>query len=47
MAETKDPLQAFILSRDAVALANEAFFHHSMMGLLYFVSDQLMFLNLY
>lgn len=39
MAKTRDPLEAFVLSRDAVALANEAFFHPSMMGLLYFVSD--------
>ena len=37
MAHTTDPLQAFILSRDAVGLANEAFFDPSMMGLLYFV----------
>ncbi len=36
--KTTDPLQAFILSRDAVALANQAFFDPSMMGLLYFVS---------
>ena len=33
-----DSRKAFILSRDAVALANEAFFDPSMMGLLYFVS---------
>lgn len=38
MAHTKDPLQAFVLSRDAVGLANQAFFDPSMMGLLYFVS---------
>ena len=31
-------LEAFILSRDAVGLANQAFFDPSMMGLLYFVS---------
>jgi phosphatidylinositol glycan class S len=37
MAGTTDPLQAFLLSRDAVGLANEAFFDPSMMGLLYFV----------
>lgn len=30
--------EAFILARDAVGLANEAFFDPSMMGLLYFVS---------
>lgn len=36
--KTTGPLQAFILSRDAVALANQAFFDPSMMGLLYFVS---------
>jgi hypothetical protein len=30
--------ESFILSRDAVALANKAFFDPSMMGLLYFVS---------
>ena len=34
---TKDTTEAFILSRDAVGLANEAFFDPSMMGLLYFV----------
>ncbi len=39
MASTTDPLEAFLLSRDAVGLANEAFFDPSMMGLLYFVSD--------
>ncbi|GMK57143.1 hypothetical protein CspeluHIS016_0309830 [Cutaneotrichosporon spelunceum] len=32
----KSPLRAFVLSRDAVGLANEAFFDPSMMGLLYF-----------
>jgi phosphatidylinositol glycan class S len=42
MAHTTDPLQAFLLSRDAVGLANEAFFDPSMMGLLYFVRDGLM-----
>ena len=35
---TSDPFEAFVLSRDAVLLANEAFFDPSMMGLLYFVS---------
>lgn len=40
MKQTKDPLQAFVLSRDAVRLANKAFFDPSMMGLLYFVSSR-------
>ncbi|RXK39002.1 hypothetical protein M231_03732 [Tremella mesenterica] len=34
---TTDPKEAFLLSRDAVGLANAAFFDPSMMGLLYFV----------
>lgn len=36
-ARANSPRAAFVLSRDAVALANEAFFDPSMMGLLYFV----------
>ncbi|TXT13700.1 hypothetical protein VHUM_01067 [Vanrija humicola] len=36
-ARAASPRAAFVLSRDAVALANEAFFDPSMMGLLYFV----------
>lgn len=40
MDKTKDPKEQFILSRDAVGLANKAFFDPSMMGLLYFVSPQ-------
>ncbi|GFZ47102.1 hypothetical protein JCM24511_04844 [Saitozyma sp. JCM 24511] len=36
---TSDPLEAFVLSRDAVALANQAFFDPSMMGLLYFPNE--------
>ncbi|ORY28798.1 phosphatidylinositol-glycan biosynthesis class S protein [Naematelia encephala] len=39
MDKTSDPLAAFILSRDAVGLANEAFFDPSMMGLLYFPDE--------
>ncbi|CAK9779956.1 hypothetical protein CC85DRAFT_158535 [Cutaneotrichosporon oleaginosum] len=35
-AQDMSPLTAFVLSRDAVGLANEAFFDPSMMGLLYF-----------
>ncbi|BEI84378.1 hypothetical protein CcaverHIS002_0409820 [Cutaneotrichosporon cavernicola] len=35
-AQDMSPLNAFVLSRDAVGLANEAFFDPSMMGLLYF-----------
>ncbi|WOO81447.1 GPI transamidase component PIG-S [Vanrija pseudolonga] len=35
-ARANSPRAAFVLSRDAVALANEAFFDPSMMGLLYF-----------
>ena len=38
MDKTTTPLDVFILSRDAVGLANQAFFDPSMMGLLYFVS---------
>ena len=38
MDKSKDPKEQFILSRDAVGLANKAFFDPSMMGLLYFVS---------
>ncbi|KAK4684128.1 GPI-anchor transamidase subunit S, partial [Tremellales sp. Uapishka_1] len=34
-----DPLDAFLLSRDAVGLANQAFFDPSMMGLLYFPDE--------
>ncbi len=34
-----DPLEIFLLNRDAAGLANEAFFDPSMMGLLYFVSS--------
>ncbi|KAK1922767.1 phosphatidylinositol-glycan biosynthesis class S protein [Papiliotrema laurentii] len=36
---TTDSRQAFLLSRDAVTLANEAFFDPSMMGLLYFPDE--------
>lgn len=35
-AKAKGPLPSALLSRDAVGLANEAFFDPSMMGLLYF-----------
>ena len=38
MDSTLDTREAFILSRDAVILASQAFFDPSMMGLLYFVS---------
>jgi phosphatidylinositol glycan class S len=38
MDKSKDPKEQFMLSRDAVGLANQAFFDPSMMGLLYFVS---------
>jgi hypothetical protein len=37
MDETTDVKEQFLLSRDAVGLANQAFFDPSMMGLLYFV----------
>lgn len=37
MDKSKDVKEQFILSRDAVGLANKAFFDPSMMGLLYFV----------
>lgn len=39
MDKSTDPKEQFILSRDAVGLANKAFFDPSMMGLLYFVSS--------
>lgn len=38
MDQTTDVREQFLLSRDAVGLANQAFFDPSMMGLLYFVS---------
>jgi len=38
MGKMTTALEAFILSRDAVGLANQAFFDPSMMGLLYFVN---------
>lgn len=40
MDKSKDPKEQFIYSRDAVGLANKAFFDPSMMGLLYFVSPR-------
>ena len=43
MDKTKDPKEQFILSRDAVGLANKAFFDPSMMGLLYFVSHCILY----
>ncbi|ORX39337.1 phosphatidylinositol-glycan biosynthesis class S protein [Kockovaella imperatae] len=39
MDKTRDTRQAFILSRDAAALASQAFFDPSMMGLLYFPDE--------
>lgn len=37
-SRSPSPLPGFVLARDAVVLANKAFFDPSMMGLLYFVS---------
>ncbi|WRT69116.1 uncharacterized protein IL334_006100 [Kwoniella shivajii] len=39
MSENRSALENFISSRDAVTLANEAFFDPSMMGLLYFPDE--------
>ncbi|WWC91140.1 uncharacterized protein L201_006081 [Kwoniella dendrophila CBS 6074] len=39
MSDDKSPLENFILSRDSVNLANQAFFDPSMMGLLYFPDE--------
>ncbi|WWC63970.1 uncharacterized protein I303_106576 [Kwoniella dejecticola CBS 10117] len=39
ISESNSPLENFILSRDAVNLANQAFFDPSMMGLLYFPDE--------